>query len=60
MRAYVMTTGVAFGLLALAHVLRVAQEGWGVAADPVFILTSLGSAGISVWAWRLVRHTPRP
>ena len=55
-----MTTGVAFGLLALAHVLRVVQEGWGVAADPVFILTSLGSAGISVWAWRLLRHTPRP
>jgi hypothetical protein len=60
MKAYVMTTGAVFGLLALAHVWRVILEGWAVAADPFFILTTLGSAAICVWAWRVLRNAPRP
>jgi len=60
MKAYVITTGAVFGLLALAHVARVIQEGWGVGADPFFILTTLMSAGLCLWAWRVFRHTPRP
>ena len=31
MRAYVMTTGVLFGLITLAHVWRVIEEGRGLA-----------------------------
>jgi hypothetical protein len=56
MRAYVMTTGAVFGLLALAHLWRVIEEGWGVASDPFFILTSLVSAGLCLWALRMIRH----
>jgi hypothetical protein len=59
MKAYVMTTGAVFGLLALAHVWRVVQEGWGVGTDPFFILTTLASAAICVWAWRVLKQTGR-
>ncbi len=55
MRAYVVTTGAAFGLILLAHVLRIAAEGWLVATQPVFALTSLASLGICVWAIALLR-----
>ena len=34
MRAYVMTTGVLFGLIAMAHVWRAFEEGPGLAMDP--------------------------
>jgi hypothetical protein len=60
MKAYVMTTGAVFGLLALAHVWRVIQEGWSLATEPSFVLITLASAGICVWAWRVLRNTPRP
>jgi len=60
MKAYVVTTGVVSGLLALAHVARVMMEGWGAAADPIFILTTVGSAGLCVWAWRVLRKMARP
>ncbi|MEO6213343.1 MAG: hypothetical protein ABIP65_06915 [Vicinamibacterales bacterium] len=53
MRAYVVTTGAAVGLILLAHVFRIAEEGWLVATQPVFALTSLASLGICVWAARL-------
>jgi hypothetical protein len=34
MKAYVMTTGILFGLLTMAHVWRVVEEGRHLAADP--------------------------
>ena len=57
MRAYVMTTGVAFALLALAHVWRLAVEGWGPLANPFFILTTLIATGLALWSLRLLRRT---
>jgi hypothetical protein len=55
MRAYVMTTGVLFGLIAVAHVWRAFEEGAGLATDPFFVLLTVAAAALSVWAWRLIR-----
>jgi hypothetical protein len=54
MKAYVMTSGVIFALLAVAHVLRVVAEGAHLAGEPFFILTTLAAIGMSVWAWRVL------
>jgi hypothetical protein len=55
MKAYIITTGVIFGLVAVAHVLRVIQEGLGLLKNPWFIFTTLISVGICLWAWRVLR-----
>jgi hypothetical protein len=55
MKAYVMTTGVIFGLIVLAHVLRVIDEGMHLATDPFWVLLTVASAALSLWAWRVLR-----
>ena len=55
MRAYVITTGVIFGLLTIAHVWRVAVEH-RIATDPIFVLLTLLSAVLCFWAWRVLRR----
>ena len=59
MKAYVMTTGAVFGLITLAHVLRIFAEGH-LAADPWFVLLTVATAMLSFWAWRLLRLPLRP
>jgi hypothetical protein len=59
MRTYVMTTGIIFGLLAVAHAWRVVAEGRHLAADPFYVLITVAAAALSVWAWRLVRLSAR-
>ena len=59
MKAYVMTTGAVFGLITLAHLLRMIAEGPHV-ADPWFVLLTIAAASLCVWAWRLLRLTTRP
>ena len=54
MKAYVMTSGAIFALVAIAHVLRVTAEGAHLAGEPFFVLTTLASVGMSVWAWRVL------
>ena len=56
MKAYVVTTGVAFGLLALAHIARVFVEGAHLLTEPIFLATTVGSAGICVWAMVILRQ----
>jgi hypothetical protein len=53
--AYVTTTGIIFGLLALAHLWRVVEEGAHLATDPWYALITLVAAGLALWAWRLIR-----
>ena len=55
MKAYVVTSGSIFGLIVLAHLLRIVAEGSHVARDPVFILLTLAAASLSFWAWRVFR-----
>lgn len=59
MKVYVMTTGTAFGLLVVAHIWRVFEEGSGLAKDPWFILTTMSAAALCLWAWRVLRLVPR-
>ena len=59
MKAYVMTTGIVFGLIAMAHVWRVVEEGPRLATNPWYALITLAAAGLCVWAWRLLRLSTR-
>ena len=58
-KIYVTTTGVIFALLVVAHVWRAVEEGRRVATDPWFILTTVISAALSAWAWRVLRRPSR-
>jgi hypothetical protein len=55
MKAYVITTGAVFGLLTLAHVWRVIEEGTHLATDPWYVLITIAAAALSLRAWRLLR-----
>ncbi|HEY5810822.1 MAG TPA: hypothetical protein VIT67_22820 [Povalibacter sp.] len=54
MRAYVITTGIVFGLLVLAHIARGVAEGAQVVKDPFFMLSSLIALSLCAWACRLI------
>ncbi|HEX9754683.1 MAG TPA: hypothetical protein VGA42_03215 [Gemmatimonadales bacterium] len=59
MKAYVMTTGALFGLLTLAHLLRIIQEGRHLATDPLYLLITVAAGALCLWAWRLLRLSAR-
>ncbi|MGH9968141.1 MAG: hypothetical protein ACREBG_09970 [Pyrinomonadaceae bacterium] len=59
MKAYVITTGALFGLLTVAHILRIVTEDPHLAREPVFMLTTVASAALCIWAWRVVRRSNR-
>jgi hypothetical protein len=59
MKAYLITTGTIFGLIVVAHIWRVFEEGSRLAKDPVFVLLTIAAAALSFWAWRLFRRLPR-
>jgi hypothetical protein len=57
MKAYLILTGAIFGLLGIAHLLRLFIEGHPL-SDPRFLGSNLAlfvvGAGIAVWAARLL------
>ena len=59
MRAYLVTTGVMFALIAVAHVWRIAVESRALATEPWFMGLTLLAVVMSVWAFRLLRTAPR-
>jgi hypothetical protein len=59
-KAYLITTGAAFGLLAVLHVARLAAEGAYLLTEPIFLITTLGSIGLCVWAVLLLKGQGRP
>jgi protein-S-isoprenylcysteine O-methyltransferase Ste14 len=59
MRAYVRTSGAIFGLLTVAHILRVIAEGPHLAADPWYVLITVAAAALCLWAWRVLRASAR-
>jgi hypothetical protein len=59
MKAYLITTGTVFALVTAAHIWRAISETGGTTRDPWFILLTVLTAGLSVWAWRLLRVTTR-
>jgi hypothetical protein len=58
MKAYVITTGAIFGLLTLLHIWRAIVER-PMATEPWFILLTIASAALCVWAIRLIWRLPR-
>ena len=59
MRAYIMTTGAVFGLITLAHVLRIFAEGH-LATDPWFVLLTVATAMLTFLGVAPASTTPRP
>lgn len=59
MKAYLITTGTVFGLITVAHVWRTIAEGPRLATDPLFLLLTLFSAALCLWACRLLRRGSR-
>ncbi|HTH39084.1 MAG TPA: hypothetical protein VL572_14005 [Pyrinomonadaceae bacterium] len=59
MKAYLVVTGIVFLLLGVSHIARVVAEGTHLFAEPVFVLTTISSAGIFVWATALLRNELR-
>jgi hypothetical protein len=56
MKAYVITTGVIFALITVAHIVRLALESTRVLTEPVFVLFTILSAAIAVWAFTILRR----
>jgi len=54
-KAYLLTTGVVFGLITVAHVVRLLAEGAQLAADPWYIILTVATAALCVWAALLLR-----
>ena len=63
MKAYLITTGTVFSLIAIMHLLRGISERDLLTTNPgqFWFMAGLGvfAAGLSVWAWRLLRRTAR-
>jgi hypothetical protein len=55
-----MTTGTVFGLLTLAHLWRIIEEGWHLATEPWFAFFTVAAGAFCVWAWRLLRRSTPP
>jgi hypothetical protein len=59
MRAYLVTTGVMFALIAVAHLWRIVAESRALATEPSFVGLTIVAVVMSVWAFRLLRTAPR-
>ncbi len=63
MKAYLVTTGTVFGLVAVLHAVRAVEDRSLLSTNPVEFLSmaALGllAAALSVWAWRLLRRQLR-
>lgn len=60
MNAYLVVTAALFGLITLAHVARMLDEGAGLARDPWYLLLTAAAAALCIWALRLLRLRRRP
>ena len=59
MRTYVGITGLIFALMFAAHVARIYVEGSGLLREPLIVVTSVLSLGLSIWALVLLTRGPR-
>ena len=59
MKAYLITTGTVFGLIVIAHIARIFAEGGHPMTEPAFILLTVLAAGLSAWAWMLLKRLSR-
>jgi hypothetical protein len=54
MRLYIITTGVIFALITIAHIARMASES-SVFKEPIFLLLTILSAALTVWSLIVLR-----
>lgn len=54
MRPYVLSSGLIFCLILVAHGLRVYVEGPRLLGEPFFVATTLIAVALTVWAGRLL------
>jgi hypothetical protein len=63
MKAYLITTGALFALLAGAHFVRTIAEWSRLTAEPSFIVEGprigVVAGALSFWSWRLLRRLVR-
>jgi hypothetical protein len=59
MRTYVIVTGAIFALLVVAHIWRMFAESATLAADPGYILITVASGLLSLWAALVLRRPPK-
>jgi hypothetical protein len=59
MKTYVIITGVLFGLLTIAHIVRILVENPGLITDPFYVLITILTAVLCVWAFYLVRRSSK-
>jgi hypothetical protein len=59
MKAYIITTGIIFALITVLHIWKAVAEGPGTAKNPLFIVLTLLTTGLSVWAFRLLMSSRR-
>jgi hypothetical protein len=59
-KAYVITTGAVFGLLTIAHLLRMVLEKPDLASEPFYLAITAASAALSIWAWVVLRRSKQP
>lgn len=59
MKSYVITTGAVFGLLTLAHIWRVIEEGPHLMMQIPWVLITLAAAALFLWACRLLWRSSR-
>jgi hypothetical protein len=58
MKAYVITTGIVFVLITVAHLVRMTQEAH-ILNEPIFLIITILAAALSVWAWVIFRRLGR-
>ena len=54
MKIYLVLTAIVFGLLTILHVWRMIAESTALAKDPWFLLLTLISLGLCLWAVKLL------
>jgi hypothetical protein len=55
MKVYLWVTGSVFGLLTVVHIWRMVAESMAPAREPWFVLITVISAALCLWAVRLLR-----
>ena len=55
MKTYIITTGIVFALIAIAHIARLAMET-SVLREPAFLVLTVLAVALSVWAFVVLRR----
>ena len=54
MKAYLIITGALFGVVTISHIARIVTENPRLATQPFFLLVTLLTTGLCLWALRLL------